>query len=443
MDVSDIVRLLLLGLALVLSAFFSASEAAFLSVRRSRMASLDRQGVKGAARVSRIARSPEKLLPTVLTGNNLVNVAAAALGTTLAASYLTPNWAVVASTAGVTVLLLLFAEVLPKTIATKRPESLALFAVGPLQVAELLFFPAVWLLERFSRLTARLLKASEPVPLTEADVRALIGIAETEGAVDKLEAEMLEKVFHFGDRQVQEIMTPRMEIVWVQQGMTLEEFLRIYAQETHTRFPVFQGDMENVVGVLSVKDLLQTMAQDGLQPESSVTDVLRPAYLVPETKLIGQLFSELREAGQQMAVVVNEYSGVAGLVTLKRLLEVIVGPVGEEGEPAEEEFATIGENTYDVDAGMGIQEANDELKLDLPEGNYQTLAGFILERLGHIPQEGEQLYYKDLCLEVTEMKQVKIERVLIRFLSNSDEAIAGVASTTTDRFDAQGKETDQ
>ena len=443
MDGSDIVRLLLLGLALVLSAFFSASEAAYLSVRRSRLASLDRQGVKGADRVSRIARRPEKLLPTVLTGNNLVNVAAAALGTALAASFLTANWAVLASTVGVTVLLLLFAEVLPKTIATKRPEILALLAVRPLQVAEILFFPVVWLLERFSRLIAYLMKASEPVPLTEADVRSLIGIAETEGVVEKSEAEMLEKVFHFGDRQVQEIMTPRMEIVWVEKGMTLEEFLRIYSQETHTRFPVYQGDIENVVGILSVKDMLHTMAQDGLQPESSVTDVLRPAYLVPETKLIGQLFSEMREAGQQMAVVVNEYSGVAGLVTLKRLLEVIVGPVGEEGEPAEEEFATIGENTYDVDAGMGIQEANDELKLDLPEGNYQTLAGFILERLGHIPQEGEQLYYKDLCLEVTEMKQVKIERVLIRFLSNSDETIAGLASNTSDMFDAQGKKADQ
>ena len=439
MDISDLVRLLLLGLALVLSAFFSASEAAFLSVRRSRLASLDSQGVKGAARVSRIARRPEKLLPTVLTGNNLVNVAAAALGTTLAASYLTLNWAVVASTAGVTVLLLLFAEVLPKTIAAKRPESFALFAVGPLQVAELLFFPAVWLLERFSRLTARLLKASEPVPLTEADVRALIGIAETEGAVDKLEAEMLEKVFHFGDRQVQEIMTPRTEIVWVEHGMTLQEFLGQYILETHTRFPVFQGDMENVVGVLSVKDLLQTMAQESLQPDSSVTDVLRPAHVVPETKLIGQLFSELRQAGQQMAIVVDEYSGVAGLVTLKRLVEVIVGPVGEEGEPAEEEFATIGENTYDVDAGMAVQKANEELGLGLPEGNYQTLAGFILDRLGYIPEEGKELSYKNLCLEITEMKRVKIERVLISFLPGPEDSPPESDGYPSEAIEAQSK----
>ena len=177
--------------------------------------------------------------------------------------------------------------------------------------------------------------------------------------------------------------------------------------------------MENIVGTLSVKDLLQTMAQGDLKSESSATNVLRPAFFVPETKLIGELFSELREVGQQMAIVIDQFGGVAGLVTLKRLLEIIVGPVGEEGEPAREEFAATGEGGYDVDGSIGIQKANDEMELNLPEGNYQTLAGFILERLGHIPREGEELYYKDLCIEITEMKllndlPIKIERVQVQ-----------------------------
>ena len=249
--------------------------------------------------------------------------------------------------------------------------------------------------------------------LTEEEIRTMISVGAQAGAVEPTEAEMLEKVFHFGDRQVQEIMTPRTEVVWVEKDTVLGEFLKTYSGQTHTRFPVFEGDMENIVGILSVKDLLQTMAQSGLQPKSSVTDVLRPAYFVPETKLIGQLFSELRQEGQQMVIVIDQFGGVSGLVTLKSLLEVIVGPVGEEGEPAREEFAAIGENIYEVDAGIGIQEANDELGLDLPEGNYQTLAGFILERLGHIPQEGEHFYYKDVRLEVTEMRRVKIERVQV------------------------------
>ena len=219
----------------------------------------------------------------------------------------------------------------------------------------------------------------------------------------------------------------------------MEEFLKIYSQETHTRFPVFDGDMENVIGNLSVKDLLQTMAQDGLQPGDGVADLRRPAYFVPETKLVGELFSELRAAGQQMAIVIDQYGGVAGLVTLKRLLEVIVGPVGEEGEPAQEEFSAIGENTYDVDAGMGIHEANEEMGLGLSEGSYQTLAGFILERLGHIPHEGEYLNYGNLGLVVTEMKRVQIERVQIRFLSGTEDGEVHGDSDPSDTYDAEGE----
>ena len=214
-------------------------------------------------------------------------------------------------------------------------------------------------------------------------------------------------------------MTPRTEIVWIEDGTTLEEFLKIYSQETHTRFPVYRDNMENIVGTLSVKDLLQAMAQGNLNSDDSTTEVLRPAFFIPETKLIGELFSELRDVGQQMAIVIDQFGGVAGLVTLKALVEIIVGPVGEEGEPAREEFAAIGEGQYDVDGSIGIQKANDEMELNLPEGNYQTPAGFILERLGHIPQEGEELYYGDLCIEITEMKllkdlPIKIERVQVQ-----------------------------
>ena len=145
-----------------------------------------------------------------------------------------------------------------------------------------------------------------------------------------------------------------------------------------------------------------------------MADVIRPAYFVPETKLVGQMFSEMRDAGQQMAIVVDQYGGVAGLVTLKRLLEVIVGPVREEGEPVRDDFETLGENFYEVNAtGVGIAEVNEELGLEIPEGSYQTLAGFILEKLGHIPQEGERLHYRDLCLQVTEMRRLKIERVQV------------------------------
>ena len=416
METSDLWKLILLFVCLVLSAFFSASETSFIALQRVRIMHLVNIRRPGAERVSKMVERPEKLLGTVLLSNNLVNTAAAALATAIAINLIdNGNVAILVSTVSTTLFLLVFGETLPKTLAWSRAESVAFAVSRPLVLVGWVLSPGVWLLQKVTFLARRVLGITAfHSQVTEEEIRAIISVGAEAGAVETTEAEMLEKVFHFGDRQVQEIMTPRMEIVWVKEGTTLEEFLKIYDQETHTRFPVFQGDMENIVGTLSVKDLLQSMAQDGLQPNGVATNLLRPAYFVPETKLIGQLFSELRQVGQQMAIVVDQFGGVAGLVTLKRLVEVIVGPVGEEGEPAQEEFSAISENVYQVDAGMGIQEANDDLGLDLPEGSYQTVAGFILERLGYIPQEGEHLYYRDLDIEIIEMRRLKIEQVQIR-----------------------------
>ena len=416
MDTSDVIRLVLLGLTVLLSAFFAGSEAAFLSVQRSRLAALILDKVKGAERVEKLASNPEKLLPTVLTGNNLVNVAAAALGTTLAGSYLSPNWAVGVSVGAVTVLLLLFGEILPKVIATKNAEGLALILVRPLQAAQILFFPIVWVLEIYSRMVGRIFGLSGSRLVSEREIRALIDVAEIEGGVEKGEAALLEKVFHFGDLRVGDVMTPRTEIIFVELSATLQDFLPIYARTTYTRFPVFDGDRENIVGILSVKDLLEAVAQGTIQLHDSVATALRPAHFVPETKPVDELFDELREVGQHMAITVNEHGGVAGVVTLMQLLEVIVGPVGEEGEPIEEEFVAVGQSQFDVLAAMSILEANENLDIDLPEGDYQALAGFVLEQLGHIPQEGESFRYGEIELEVKEMQAVKVHRVEVRIL---------------------------
>ena len=414
MDTSDVIRLILLIVAVIISALFSGTEASFLAVQRGRLAALRQRGVKGATDVERWLDHPERLLPTVLTGNNLVNVAAASLGTSLAASFLSDNWSVLVAIGGVTVLLLVFADNLPKTMAARDAERIAILMVRPLRVAELLFFPVAWLLQRFNHMLLRFLGTPRSSGVTEEEIRSLIDLAKAKGVVEPPEAEMLEKVFHFGDRQVQEVMTPRTEIVWVEKNTSVDAFFGFYNQATHSRFPVFEGDTENVVGTLSVKDLVQNIAKDGFEGHRSATEVLRDAYFVPETKLINDLFSELRQAGQQMAIIVDQFGGVAGLVTLKRLMEVVLGPVGEEGQPAQGGYEVIRENVYEVDGGDGVQQVNEELGLDLPEGNYQTLAGFILERLGRIPQEGDYLVYKDLRFEVKEMKRVKIERVEIQ-----------------------------
>ncbi len=412
MDTIEIIWLALMLVMLLLSAFFSGSEAAFLSIQRGKLAVMIKNKVRRAESVAQMAGQPEKLLPTVLTGNNLTNTAAAALGTSLIATRLGPSQSVIVSTVLITVLLLIFSETIPKTIAARNSERFALTAVRPLQWVGSLLLPAVWILERLARLVARLFGVSGANMFAGEEIRALIVMGREAGEVEAPQADMLEQVFRFfGERQLREVMTPRTEIIALEKGATLQDFLNVYSRHSHTRFPVFEGNLDNVTGTVSVKDVVRAMSMDKIPLDYDVTRMVRDAYFVPETKMVGSVFPELRESSYQMIMIADEFGGVAGLVTLKQLVEEIVGRVGEEGAAPEEEFHAIDANTYQVEGGMDIDEANDRMGIDIPEGDYETVAGFILSRLGHIPREGERLLHKGFILEITEMRGVRIEQV--------------------------------
>lgn len=416
MDAADLARLTVLLLCVVLSGFFSASETAFISLPRARLMHLVNIGRPGAGRVGQLLHRPEKFLATVLLSNNLVNTGAAALGTALAVSMIGNGYqAVLAATFGVTLILLVFGEAVPKTIAWHRSELVAFAVSGPLVAVGATLAPAVGVLQAITSTTRRALGITGGFPqLGEEEIRTLIAAGAQSGTVEAQEAELLEKVFRFGDRQVREIMTPRPEIIWVERGTTLEGFLPIYLQHRHTRFPVYEGTMENVVGVLAIKDVLLAMSRKQIEPQSHVTDLLRPAFFVPETKTISSAFSEMQLSGHALVLTVDEFGGIAGLATLKQLLEVIVGQVREEGGIPDETFVSLDEHTYRVAAGVGILDINDELELGLPEGDYQTVAGFILDRLGRIPEEGDTVEYGSLRLTVKVMDGVRIDTVEVR-----------------------------
>ena len=243
------------------------------------------------------------------------------------------------------------------------------------------------------------------------EIRTLIAAGAQTGTVEADEAALLEKVFRFGDRQMREVMTPRPEIIWLERGITLASFLAVYNKHSHTRFPVYEGSMENVVGVLSVKDVLSGLSSEPGALQNDVTGLLRPAFLVPETKSVSDTFEEMRREGHTVVLTFDEFGGIAGLATLKQLLEIIVGQVGEDGAVPREVVTHLGRNNFRLDAGVAISEINEEMNLDLPEGDYQTLAGFMLDRLGRIPQEGDVVEYRNLSLTVTAMDGVRIEDV--------------------------------
>jgi len=371
--------------------------------------------VNGADRVAKMLQRPEKLLSTILLGNNLVNTAAAALATALAISVWGAEQGILIATIGITIILLIFCETTPKTIATQHAERLSIIFARPVEVISWLFTPFVvvlsWIASGFSKLAG-----GAPVPrslASDEEIRTMISVGHREGTVEEAEAEMLHKVFDFGDRPVREVMVPRPEVVCLEQGSKLADFLALYAQSPLSRFPVYQDNMDNVVGILSVKDVLMAQAKGTTNDQSAVDDLVRPAYFTPETKHINELFAEMRDKNYRMCVVVDEFGGTAGIVSLSRLVEEIVGPVGDELAAVEKEYEAINAYTFQIDGSMRIEEANEEMQLELPEGDYDTVAGFVLDLLGYIPKQGEQLRYKDLKLVITKMRGVKIEEILL------------------------------
>ncbi len=422
----DFLSIALVFVLLALSAFFSSSEAAFLSVQRTRIAHLVSEGIPGAKRVADMIGEPERLLATILLGNNLVNVAFASVITVAVVTIVGDDRGpagVAIATAISTIALLLVGEIVPKTIAVRNSEKVAFVYSRPLKWIEYLLLPLVLILQWATRGLNAMLGSgiADRRSITEDEFRTLIDIGEAEGEFDPAEAEMLENVFQFGDRQVKEVMTPRNEMVSIQQGSTLREFLDMYSQTQHTRFPVYRNSPDNIIGIISSKDVLRRMAQTDLRYEDSVTEAIRDTYFVPETKRISELFDELRMTGHQISLVIDEFGGVSGLVTLKRLLEVVVGPVGEEGESPEEEFRAIDDNTFHVEGGMSIQEANQEMNIELPYGEYETIAGFALDVLGYIPNEGEQFEHENLKFEILDMQDLRIEEISVTKLQTAED----------------------
>jgi putative hemolysin len=400
---------------LLLSAFFSGAEAALLSVQRIRIQQLARSGTSGAARVAKLVGRPDRLLPPILLGNNLANTAAAALATSIAISVFDDEGeAILIATAIVTVMLLIFGETIPKTAAARHAERASIIVAIPIVGISWLLRPISFVLQGISNSVIKLL-GSDPhlhTTVTEEEIKAMVSYGHEEGAVEYGEAEMIMRVLEFGDRQVREVMTPRPEIVWVEQGITIQQFLALYSENYHTRFPVYQGTVDNVVGLVAVKDVMRLLA-DGADQASPVTSRVRPAVFVPETKRIQNLFDELRASGDQIAMIADEYGGVAGLVTLKRLVEDIVGRVGGEDEVAPIEVVEVNASTFDLDASMSVAEVNDRLGLAVPVGEYETLAGFLLEQLGKVPEVDDELAYANLRFRITEMQGVRISGVRV------------------------------
>ena len=402
-------------ICLLIAAFFCSAETAFIGMQKLRLQHLVKINHKRARIVAEILAKPEKFLATVLVGINFFETAVATLGTIMAVSIWEERLGAAIATIIVTILTLIFAEFIPKTLAARYGEKIALTFAVPIQIISVVFYPFVFVLNRIGISFTKLAQGeSELKPtISEDEILTAISVGEAEGVWEEDEAELLHKAFGFTDRPVYETMTPRTEIVWVPQGTTLADFLAIYRESPHSRFPVFLETRDNVVGFLFIKDVLMAEANNSMNRDATIDGLVRPAYFVPEGKPLGTLLSEMKNNNYKMAIVIDEFGGVAGIATLDQLLEEIVGTVGDELTFGDKDIVTIDANTFELDGGIRIDEANSELKLNLPVGDYETVAGFVLHHLGRIPRQGEHLKYRDLKLTILEMKGLKVEKILV------------------------------
>ncbi|HSW58403.1 MAG TPA: hemolysin family protein [Dehalococcoidales bacterium] len=399
----------------LLSAYFSASEIAFMSLQRYKLEALAQKKVRGVKLVTWLKDHPERFLSTVLLGNNLVNIAAASVGTALAVGLLGSKTGIIVSTVIVTIIILIFGDAIPKTTASRHSEKIS-FAVAPtIKFFSWILMPFVvvlsWITSAFGRVFGARQRGSFLV--SEEEIRAMINAGSRDGTVEQTQAQMLHNVFELGDRPAREILVPRTEVVWIEKGTTFKHFFEIYNEHPYYRYPVFEDRRDNVVGVLSSKDVLLKMAHDSCDMESTIDSIIRPAYFVPESKPINELLHEMRENNHHMTIVVDEYGGTSGIITLTQLVEEIIGEVKDELSLLEKEFEIIDESTFLVAGGMRIEDINNEMKLGIPEGDYETVAGFVLKIMSKIPKIGEQYRYRDLKLVITQMNGKKIEEIKI------------------------------
>lgn len=413
-DVS-VFHFVIFAVCLLLAALFCSAETAFIGIQKLRLQHLVRTGHRGAETAARIVERPEKFLATVLFGINLFETAVAAIGTIIAVSFWGENLGAVLATIIITVLTLVLAELIPKSLAARHAEKLALIYARPIEVISVFLYPVVFVLSHIGISMTRLASDDSLVKptISEAEFRTAIEIGEEEGVVEEKEAEMLHNVFEFGNRKVLEVMIPRPEITFVEKGITLADFFALYAQYPRSRFPVYQGNQDNVVGVLSANDVLMGLAKGVTNQESVIDSLIRPAHFTPENSLVSRLFAEMLEHNYHMAVVVDEYGSVVGIVSLDHVTSSIVGPIVGELEKREKEYEIINGNTFQIDGGMRVEEVNEQMELGLPEDGYETMAGFIIHLLSRIPKQGEQLRYKNLKIVITKMQGARIMEVLV------------------------------
>ncbi len=404
------------GLSVILAAFCAAGETAIVFSNKAHIKQLSESGDRRAGVVLRLVRDRDLLHSSLLLAENFFIVLAVVLGTVIAlrACVLT-QLAAALTVLFMSVFVAFFAKMIPKGIACRNPDGFALAVAAPLNAIVNTLSPVTRLLTGAADMVAGPGPegASCSTAVTEEDIKAMINLGEERGSLKEEEKELLHKVFEFGDTLASEAMRPRTEIVSVPSNVTLREVFALVSEFGYSRYPVIEDTVDTVIGILYIKDILVAMSSGEVNREDGIQQFIRPAYFIPENKRVSELLSEMQRERFQLAIVIDEYGGTSGLVTLEDLIEEIVGSIHDELESEEKDVQIVDEKNFVVSGQSALDEVNELLDTNLQSTDFNTLGGFVFGLFGRMPKVGEQLRYRHLKLEVLELEGRKISKVKI------------------------------
>ena len=414
MDSGEVIQLLFVVVLLILSAFFSSAETALTTSNKIRLKGLADEGDKRAKRVLEITGDSGKMLSAILIGNNIVNLSASSIATALAIK-LFGNAGAGIATGTLTILVLIFGEISPKTLATIHADKIALAYSGVIWGLMKILTPVIFIINKLSIGFLRLLRvnvSNEPVPLTEAELRTIVDVGHQTGVIEQEEHEMINNVFDFGDSQAKEIMVPRIDMTFADINSTYEELIDIFRKDKFTRLPIYEDSIDNVIGIINMKDpLLYETSKDSF----SVRSILRKPYYTYEHKKTVELLIEMKKSSFNIAIVLDEYGVTAGLITLEDILEEIVGEIRDEYDMDEEDpIQKLNDREYLIQGSMNLEDLCDVLHLQLSSEDYDTVGGYMIELLDHLPKTGEEIRTpENILLRVEAMDKNRISKLYL------------------------------
>ena len=421
-------ELIAVGVLILLNAFFVAAEYGLVTARRTRIVELHHQGNRRARDVLRITSDPPRFISAMQLGVTLTSLGIGALGeqalTHAFDDVMATVLAVLLAYLILTYLHVVIGELVPKGIALGHSEGTALAVAVPVRTFFIIFRPLIWVLQRSTELVLRALglqpPGAEDAVHSEAELRMLVSQSTEHGEIEQQEQEMLYKVFDFADKEVSNVMVPRPEVVALSIDLPPEQCLEAVMDSPYTRYPVYRESLDTVVGVLHVRDLFRALRDRGMH-EVKVEDLVRPAHIVPETKDLAALLTEFRRTNQHMAIVVDEYGEMEGIVTLEDLLEEIVGEIEDEFDLPDESVEQIDEDTVKIDGTFPIDDFNERFHTELPQEDYHTVAGFVFGLLGRQPEVGDDISHDGMRFDVLEVEGSRINKLAVTFEQRRDQ----------------------